>query len=235
MQHNPDPNFGSTGENMTVTPLQKLYALPSYRALNPKRRKLATAILVEGLSLSAACRILSLNMSREVENLDLQKCLADYRGANPTTDVKNRGKGFEDDRDEVMSCLYHDVECLAAKEAGLPEPPWGLRVPSLEAVFAYEEAEYPSREHATPLPGLDRERIATFITAYRTGVAELNAKMNPIRWKHTREMFECCGLKFGKGCIFCSTCKREVTQPADLKYPDAFASERAEQARRFGV
>jgi hypothetical protein len=220
---------------MTVTPKQTLYRMPAYRALDDKRRRLVAGILLDGLSFSAGCRLLSLNQSREADNLDVQKCLADFRGTQATPDtVKNRGTGFEDQREEVMACLYHEAECIEAKGAVLPEPSWGDRVPSFEAIYAYEEVEHPS-EHTVTLDGLDRAKIATYITEYRTGLAELNAKLNPIRWKYGREQFDCCGQKYANGVIFCATCRREVSQPIDSKYPDAFAAARIEQGRRVGV
>jgi hypothetical protein len=98
---------------MTETPQQRLWKLPSYRALNDKRRRLATGILLEGLSLTAACRLLGgLNSTREAKNADLQQCLTDFRACSPTSVLSPEA---------ALECLHEAADRLE-RERALRDP-----------------------------------------------------------------------------------------------------------------
>ena len=73
---------------MNAVEMKELYNHPAYRALDDKRKKLASAVLIYGQSFSAGCRVAGLNQSREMKNQKLQCCLREfgYEGAKPAVE-----------------------------------------------------------------------------------------------------------------------------------------------------
>ena len=143
---------------MTVTPQNRLWKLDSYRALDDKRRRLVSAILLEGLSFAAGCRLLAMNQTREAANLDLQRCLTDFRSAIPEPIApkadKRKGLDFEDEEDEASWALHTAIDRMDPARAGGP----GDKVPSDEAAYAAETiVEIP---RTVELAGLDVQKIA---------------------------------------------------------------------------
>jgi len=71
-----------------ITLQTHLWRMPEYRALDPKRRKLASAILLENQSLTAACNgIGGLNSSREKKNKLLAACLRAFNLSGGPSDA----------------------------------------------------------------------------------------------------------------------------------------------------
>jgi len=91
----------------------RLFADAGYRGLSAKRRKLASAIILDGASFSPACRALGLNQTRESACVDLQVVLAAFRDPDtlPIVDQSRKGLGFDSDADEVF---YAYTSCSTA-------------------------------------------------------------------------------------------------------------------------
>ncbi len=64
---------------MNSTKHQLLYRLLEFKVLNPKRKKLISAHLLEGVSLARGCTMLGLNLSRESKRDDVKACLKAFR------------------------------------------------------------------------------------------------------------------------------------------------------------
>jgi hypothetical protein len=70
---------------MNSTKHQLLYRLLEFKVLAPKRKKLISAHLLEGVSLARGCQMLALNLSREKVRDDIKACLAAFRTAQDPT------------------------------------------------------------------------------------------------------------------------------------------------------
>jgi hypothetical protein len=71
-----------------ITLQTHLWRMPEYRALDPKRRKLASAILLENQSLTAACNAIGgLNSTRERQNKKLAACLRAFNLSGGPSDA----------------------------------------------------------------------------------------------------------------------------------------------------
>jgi hypothetical protein len=64
---------------MNSTKHQLLYRLLEFKVLNPKRKKLLAAHLLEGVSLARGCQMLALNLSREKVREDIKACLKAFK------------------------------------------------------------------------------------------------------------------------------------------------------------
>jgi len=169
---------------MPETPQQRLWKLDSYRALDDTRRRLATGILLEGLSFSAACRLLKLNQTREAKRLDVQRCLADFRAAIPSVVPvehvqadRRKGLGFADAEEEAVWAMHLVIDRLDG------DTTTGEKVPSDEALYAAESVvlESVAGERTVQRVGLDVRRIAEFEAILRQRTAPREQPPKPIK------------------------------------------------------
>jgi hypothetical protein len=93
---------------------KELYSSAPYRALDDRRKKLVSAILIYGQSFSAAARVAKLNQSREQKNPKVQFCLSQF-GAKLAADAEAPAAPLD---------IYEEVRRLEWMLDG-----WGYKVP----------------------------------------------------------------------------------------------------------
>ncbi len=164
---------------------QALWASPSYRKLDAKRKQLASRIILEGQTFSAACKAGSLNQSREKLNFDLQLCLAEHAPASPLP-ADPALQHFATPRDEVMAAFYGMVDHL---EKNGSMAGWvGVRGVCDEAIEAAERVD--QENGGTPFKPcpkttvLNPQRVAELMVELRRWLDEYDARMRPIRERH---------------------------------------------------
>jgi len=165
---------------------QTLWTSPSYRKLTAKRRQLATRIIIEGNTFSQGCKALGLNQTRERANFDLQLCLAEHAPATAAPQDPSLFH-FDTPRDEVVAALFGMVDHL--EKHGSMDGWNGVRGVSDEAIEAAERVDQENGgkpfKPAQKSSILDPKRVAEFMIELRRWWDEYDAKMRPIRDRHS--------------------------------------------------
>jgi hypothetical protein len=190
-----------------TTAQQALWASPSYRELDEKRRRLASKVILEGLSFSQACRQLNLNQTRERSNFDLQLCLAEHGPASPVPADHPAVQQFDTPRGEVMAAWYALVDHLEAK--GSWDGWGGVKGVSDEAVHAAELVNIEngsSMKHCPKASILDPQRVAEFVVECRRGVDEIFARLDAIKARKAELAAR----------TVCDGCKGPLTEPRSI-------------------
>lgn len=150
---------------MDATNRKALYALPEYRVLGPKQRKLISFHLIDGVKFTRACTMLGLNKSRESKRPEVVACLAAF---NQSKDPDGRGRWWQEVR--RLELLLDGHSTIA------PDPNYAGQVFELQPTsFLYRELgirelpaqptpatpEQKARYEAYSKQYIDAERAAT--------------------------------------------------------------------------